>query len=440
MGFPEILKIKIKIQGAEALPIICLLMVMILAYPSLGQEKKETVPDGTEGLVLNIHPEDSLANKLPANEFNGSFTTLKIGFGYIGDYASFSQSKIFKQQMDSAGLNFESRFETRDARILVSGIIKTKRAISWKTAYMYDGDDKVWMIRETGFTIGVPELAGHIFIGRTKEGYSLIKVMNGHSPWTGERQMALDVIPILADGIKWFGYLPKSRLFWNLGYFNDLLSKGQSFSTYSWQYVARIGWLAFYDKEKNKVLHIATNLRYGKPLGGKIILKSKPESSPAPIIITTGSFSADHSTHIGGEIYYSTGRLLIGSEVMLHKFNANASEDHNFFGGDIVATYFFTKTKRPYTTTGSIFGFVPVRKSVFKGGWGEWEVVLRFSSLDLDDGSIQGGKFWRITPMLNWYMSRVVRMEFIYGYGVLERYNLKGGIQLFQTRIQFTIM
>ena len=139
-------------------------------------------------------------------------------------------------------------------------------------------------------------------------------------------------------------------------------------------------------------------------------------------------------------MYYSTGRLLIGSEVMLHNFNASASDDHSFFGGDVVATYLLTKTKRPYTTTGSIFGFVPVRNSVFKGGWGEWEAVLRLSSLDLDDGSIHGGKFWRITPMVNWYMSKVVRMEFIYGYGVLERYNLKGGVQLYQARIQFTIM
>ena len=166
--------------------------------------------------------------------------------------------------------------------------------------------------------------------------------------------------------------------------------------------------------------------RYGKPLDGKITLKSRPESNPAPQIINTGSFSADHSTHIGGEIYYSTGRLLIGSEVMMHNFNSKDSEDHKFFGGDVVVTYLFTETRRPYNTTGSIFGFVPVKKSVFKGGWGEWEAVLRYSTLDLDDGSIHGGKFWRITPMVNWYMTKAMRMEFIYGYGVLDRYNLKG--------------
>ena len=294
------------------------------------------------------------------------------------------------------------------------------------------------MLRETGLTIGVPEMFGHIFIGRTKEGYSMVKVMNGHSPWAAERQMALDVIPILADGIKWFGNLPKSRVFWNLGYFNDIASKGQSFSTYAWQLDARIGWLPFYNKENNKVFHVAGNFRYGKPVDGKISLKSRPESNPAPQIINTGTFSADNSTHIGGEAYYSTGSFLIGSEINLHKFNA--AENHNFFGGDVFASYIFTKAKRPYMTTGSIFGFVPVARPVFKGGWGEWEAMLRYSSLDLDDGSIHGGKFWRITPMVNWYMTKAMRTEFIYGYGILDRYNLKGAMQIFQVRVQFTVM
>ena len=438
----ESLKIKNRRQQYGTLPLAVSLVAAILFLPhqSFCQEEKKTVPDGTDGLVLIVPPEDSLAKKLPANEFNGSYSTFKIGFGYILDYATFKQSEVFKQQMDSAGLVFDPRFETRDFRILASGVLKTKRSISWKFAFMYDGNGKIWMMRETGVTIGVPELAGHIFIGRTKEGYSMVKVMNGHSPWTAERQMALDVIPILADGIKWFGYLPKSRVFWNLGYFNDVVSNGQGFSTYAWQYNARIGWMPFYDKEKNQVMHIATNLRYGKPVDGKITLKSRPESSPAPQIINTGSFQSDHSTHIGAEFYYSNGSLLIGSEVMMHSFQSKDFEDHKFFGGDVSISYLFTQGKRPYYTVGSIFGFIPVKKSVFKGGWGEWEAVLRFSSLDLDDGSIHGGKFWRITPMVNWYMTKAARLEFIYGYGVLSRYNLKGGIQLFQARLQLTML
>ena len=390
--------------------------------------------------MLEVSPDDFLQKKKPPNEFEGTYSTLRVGLGYIGDAATYIQNATFKRQMDSAGLAFGSKFETRDFRVMASGVSKIKRDISWKIGFMYDGDTKVWLLRETGITIGLPELFSHVFIGRTKEGYSMIKVMNGHSGLAAERQMGLDAIPILADGIKWFGYLPKSKIFWNMGYFNDVFSKGQSFSTYAWQYDVRIGWMPAYDKEKNKVAHIAANFRYGKPLDKKMTLKSRPESNPAPQIINTGLFQTDNSTHTGAEFYYSTGSLMIGSEIMMHSFKSKDFEDHKFYGGDLTLSYLFTGAKRPYNTAGSIFGFVPVKKSVFKGGWGELEGVLKFSSLDLEDGSIHGGKFWRITPMINWYMSKVVRMEFIYGYGVLDRYNLKGGLQIFQVRLQLSAL
>ena len=52
---------------------------------------------------------------------------------------------------------------------------------------------------------------------------------------------------------------------------------------------------------------------------------------------------------------------------------------------------------------------------------------------------IQGGKFWRITPVVNWYMTDNVRLEFTYGYGVLDRFGLKGATHFFATRFQFQL-
>ena len=422
--------------------IVCIigLALTLVQVPSVfvyGQEKK--IPDGTDGVYFK---EDSLSGepKKDPNEVVKRKSTFKIGFGYIHDFTAYKQNDVFRQQMDSLGLDLKPKSQPRDFRVLGSFRLRTKRTLAFKFAFMWNGDTKDWLIRETGFTIGVPELGGHIFIGRTKEGFSMVKVMNGHSPWGYERQMALDVIPILADGIKWFGFLPTSRIFWNVGYYNDFISKGQSFSTFEWQYVARVGWMPFYDKENSKLLHIAANLRYAKPLDGYMTMKSRPESNPTPQLINTGKFGADHSSHIGGEIYYSKERFMVGSEFMFHNFYSDDLEDHNFFGGKIVLSYFLTGTVRPYNTIGSIYGFVPVRKSVFKGGWGEWEAVLTTTTLNLNNGSIRGGEMWRITPMINWYLSKAIRMEFIYGYVGLDRFGLKGRSQFFESRIQFTVL
>ena len=164
----------------------------------------------------------------------------------------------------------------------------------------------------------------------------MIKVMNGHSGIANERQMALDPIPILADGIKYFGYFPKSKLFMNLGVFNDFMSKGQSFSTLRWQYVARAGWVPINDQKKSTVLHMAGSFSYGRPNNEKFTIKSRPESNPTPHLINTGEFSADRSFSCGGEIFYSKNRFTIGTEVIQHNFSSDKSGAHHFRGGDVI--------------------------------------------------------------------------------------------------------
>jgi phosphate-selective porin OprO and OprP len=405
-----------------------------------------SLANGTDGLTFLPRKSDStylkVRSDLPFNEFTGIYSTFKIGAGYIGDFTAYSQDDIFKQQMDSLGVELAPTFETRDFRIIASGrLLKSKRHIAYRFAYMYDGDNKIWMMRETGITVSVPELKGTFFLGRTKEGFSMIKVMNGHSGIGSERQMALDPIPILADGIKYFGYFPKTRLFMNLGLFNDFISAGQSFSTLEWQYVVRAGWLPIYNQEKQTLLHIAGNVQYGKPVDGKFSIKSRPESNPTPHMISTGVFEADRANTLGAEMYYSNKRFMIGSEIMQHQYYSDESGDHRFQGGNVMVSFFLTRAHRPYNTvTGNIFGFVPVNKSVFQGGLGEIELVFQASTFDLNDGSIRGGKFTRFTPMVNWYPIRTMRLEFIYGYGILERFDLKGNVQFFEARVQFSFL
>jgi phosphate-selective porin OprO and OprP len=408
-----------------------------------AQTVKDSIPDGTEGEVFQSPQKDTSAltwNEKRWRLFKGKLTTFKLGAGLLYEYAAFSQDKNSKFQMDSLGTPLKDQFKVRDFRVLFSGQLKSKREISWRAGIMYDGTTDTWLVRETGVMVGVPEIKSYFFVGRTKEGLSMSKVMNGYAGWAMERQMAIDVIPILADGLKWMGYLPKQRVFWNLGVYADWLSKGQSFSTYQNQFDARVGWNPVFSPEKNKMLHFGINYRYGKVEGDKIQLRSRPEANPAPYFLTTGNFTSSHSNHLGYEIYYQSGRWLMGSEFYWHQFTSSAQNNPLFKGGEFMVSYIFSGESRKYMTSTSIYGFVPVKKSVFKGGPGEFEGVLRFTTFDLNSGKIQGGNFWRITPTLNWYLSPELRFVLAYGYGVLDRFGIKGATQFFQTRIQITIL
>jgi phosphate-selective porin OprO/OprP len=415
--------------------------IFLISGQSNGQDSINYIPDGTEGEQLEVVRSETVPHGWRDKRwrlFPGKYSTLKLGGGFLYEFTTYSQDREAKQQMDSISESLDPAFTVRDFRLVASGQFKTKRNFSWKAGFMYDGTTGKWLVRETGLMIGVPELWGSFFIGRTKEGFSLNKVMNGYAGWTMERQMAIDVIPILADGVKWLGYLPKQRILWNVGVYADWLSENQSFSTYRWQVATRIGWLPILDE--NTVFHIGVNYRYGAPENDAIRVRSRPEANSAPRFVDTGTFQSDFSNHIGGEIYYRSGPWLLGSEFYTHRFNSSTAHDPEFIGGDIVISYLLTGETRPYQTATGIFGFVPIAKSVFKGGPGAWEVLFRASTLDLNGGSLTGGKFWRITPMVNWYLSKDVRLELAYGYGVLDRFNLTGATQFFQARIQLTLL
>jgi phosphate-selective porin OprO/OprP len=140
------------------------------------------------------------------------------------------------------------------------------------------------------------------------------------------------------------------------------------------------------------------------------------------------------------EAYYRPRSLLIGTEYFLQWVNSPQENNPFFNGGNVVVSWLPTGEIRPYNTRGGFFDQISPLRQVFTGGPGAWELVANFSYVNLDSRSINGGKFWRFTPMVNWHMSDNVRLEFAYGYGSLNRFGIAGGItQFFQTRIQLQL-
>lgn len=394
-----------------------------------------TYPNITNTIEAGESSDDEPGRQLVSwNEYRGPYFTLRAGGGILYDTVWYAQDQASKDQF-----TLVPGYKLRDARVLLRGSLpEFKRKVTFSTGIMYDAPSHTWLFRETGVMVAVPELLGSIFIGRTKEGFSLNKVMVGYAGWTMERSTMSDAsIPILADGIKLLGYSPKIGLMWNLGTYVDWFSRGQSFSTYSQQQVARVAWLPIRSSIKEEVLHLGINLRYGKPKDGMLQLRSRPEASPAPFFVDTGSFAAHSTSMIGYEAYYRPDNWLFGSEYWFVHTNSPSTGNPVFRGGDAAVSWIVTGESRTYNTIGGFFGPVLPKHSVFDGGPGAWELVLRYSNIDLNGGTLNGGRLWRTTPMVNWYLSDNLRLEFAYGYGQLNRFGRLGATQFFQTRTQF---
>jgi len=360
------------------------------------------------------------------------FTTFRLGGGVLVDYIGYDQDSASREQFHLASIG-----KLRDARFLLGGRFKVKRPLTWQAGIMYDAVTKKWFVRQTGFMIAVPEIWSHFFIGRAKEGFSLNKVMNGYDGWTNERQTFTDAtIPLLADGIKWLGITPDRHWFWNLGMFTDAVSEGQTFSSYNNQFVLRAGWVPLTSDSTGTLLHIAMNFRAGDVNKDTMQLRSRPEAFEAPYFIDTGKFPAQSASTWGPEIYYRPGRVLIGTEFYWQKITSAETGNPLVHGGDFVVAWLTTGETRSYNEVGGYFRGVSPKKTVIEGGPGAWEFLLRASYSELTNKALDGGTFWRITSMINWYLTDNVRLEFVHGTGRLKRFGLMGTTQFFQARIQ----
>jgi len=292
------------------------------------------------------------------NEFDFGFTTFRFGAGFLMDLMTQIQDDASKTQV-----TMEPGFKVRDFRLIFRGRFNTKRPVSWQTGLMYDGATDTWFVRQTGLMIAVPELWGNFWIGRAKEGFSLNKVMVGYDGFTMERQTFTDAtVPLLADGIKWLGYIPSSHLLWNVGVFTDVLSEGQSFSSYDYQFVARVAWLPLIS-DTGKLLHIGGNFRTGQANNGQMRLRARPEANLAPYFIDTGTFDAQSASTMGVEAYYRPGPWLFGLEYYFQRVNAPASGDPTVNGGEVVAAWLVTGDVRSYNKVGGYFRAVsPTRR------------------------------------------------------------------------------
>jgi len=366
------------------------------------------------------------------NEYNLGFTTFLWGAAVLTDYASFNQDSL-----SAANLEVEPQGKIRDSRFMLFGRLRTERPITWQTGLMYDWAAQKWRVRLSMFSVDVPEISSQFQIGRLKEGLSLNRVISGYDGWTSERFTFSDAaIPLLADGIKWMGYVPEKNLLWNLGVYTNWLTEGESYSYYQHQVVGRLIYLHMNSDTSGSLWHAGVGMHIGKPENGVLRLKSKPEVFAAGNFIDTGEFPASLGTIAGLEVYHRDGPWLYGTEYYVEQANSREATDPFFHGGDAMVSWIVTGETRPYAAPLGTFRAVSPARPVFKGGPGAVEVVLRASYIDLDSDSLNGGKFWRITPMVNWHLNDQARLEVSYGIGGLDRFGGHSRTEFFQARLQ----
>jgi len=148
--------------------------------------------------------------------------------------------------------------------------------------------------------------------------------------------------------------------------------------------------------------------------------------------VDTSDIPADHAWHLGLEAFWNQVPFSVLVEYNRAWVDSPATQNPEFYGYYILGSWVLTGENRPYDHTVGYTGRIFPQYH-----WGAPELVARFSRVDLIDGPVQGGKFYKTYLGVNWWMSRQWKLGFGWGHSWLDRFGTTGITDSFLTRLQW---
>jgi len=327
-------------------------------------------------------------------ETNEGEFKLQVGGRIMADAAFYDE--------DNVDLDGESGTEFRRARLFVAGTMF--HDWDWKAQYDFAGNEseiKDAYIRYTGFDFG------KITVGQFKQPFGLEELTSSKYITFMERAMATNAFSTsrrIGLGVNGAG----DSWTWAASVYGreegDDTDGDEGYGV-----GARLTWAPWH--EKTRVLHVGAAAAWEDPNDNGLRFRARPESHiTSTRLVDTGSFSnPDTFTKYGLEAATVLGPFSLQGEYMTVNAEEDlpGSKDADFTGAYVYGSWFITGESRNYKK--GKFGRVKPKSVVGKGGHGAWELALRYSTIDLEDGDFEGGEEDNYTIGVNWYATPYIR-------------------------------
>lgn len=296
---------------------------------------------------------------------------------------------------------------------------------------------------------------GTFRIGQYREPYSVERVTSGNDLTFLERGLPQAFHTSRNFGVMLYDHSQNEKWYWWNSLFDERATNFGEYFTNAPRlaYVNRVDWVPWYDEPSGGRYLAAVGAGYAfRNLAGRTqSFSSTPEvnlqydaSSVIPSFVSTGSMTVNTTQIFQAQAFTVLGPLSFQAEYYGTYVNQVNKPQVFLQGMYVFASYFLTGEHRPYDRRQGIFTAVKPFSDFFRvrtdrgiaTGPGAWEVAARFSSLNLSDRNIQGGRLNDVTLGLNWYMNFQTKIMFNYIHAFLNVHNRPSDADVFATRAQ----
>ena len=352
---------------------------------------------------------------------------LKIGGRIMNDWAIYGTDANIRDQHGQIG----DGTEFRRARIFLEGNVYGN--IKYKAQYDFAGRDADF--NDMYLQIKRVPLVGKLTIGHFKEPFSLQEITSSKYLTFMERSLSYTFSQGRNTGLSFSNAFLNKRATYGIGVFRETDDSGKGFGEESsYNVTTRFTFLPWYLQKGKQLLHLGLSYSHKFRNSQTARFRTRPEAHLGPRLVDTGKFVADDINYINPEIALVYGPASLQFEWSSALVNSDEADDPHFNSWYISGSYFLTGEHRAYNASEGAFGRIKLDDNFdSRGGWGALELAARYSTIDLDDGPIDGGELDNITVGLNWYLNPNVRIMFNYVHADIED---SGEADIFQTRFQ----
>ncbi|HMP74946.1 MAG TPA: porin [Kiritimatiellia bacterium] len=262
--------------------------------------------------------------------------------------------------------------------------------------------------------IGVKDIRvlGTVRVGNQQEPFGLEEITSNNNLTFLERSLSL-FYPSYNAGIRMLRTLADKRMSLSAGVFRDTDDTGKIVSDDGYNLTARLTGLPFASEDSSRLVHLGFAVSSQTTPNDVTQFRGRPENRLAPYFVGATNIPADEVMLLGAEFAAVFNSLSLQAEWVTA--SAEHDEGDSDVGGYYVqASYFLTGEVRPYDRNNGAFGRITPKQNFGQGGIGAWELALRASGVDLNDGEVAGGEMSNITAGINWYLNPNVRMMLNY--------------------------
>jgi len=171
-----------------------------------------------------------------------------------------------------------------------------------------------------------------------------------------------------------------------------------------------------------RVLHFGLGLQRRWPTedngiapGRTVRFRAKPETDTSSLrLVDTGEIGGNvrHTTVLNPEFAASLGAWALQAEYYATRVERGAAPTLDFSGWYVQTSVTLTGEPRPYRARNSTFELVRAQHPLGPTGFCALELAMRFSTLDLGDADVDGGRLREATLGLNYFPNRQLRATF----------------------------